>query len=761
MALWVFPGQGTQRRGMGAGVLERHQELCERIDELLGYSIRELCLEDPDNLLSHTSHAQPAIFVVNALSYLERDPAQPPADWLAGHSLGELNALHAAGCFDLDTGIRLVRRRGELMEAAAGGAMAAVVGPSAQRTARSLVDSFPEVDLANDNSAEQVVLSGPGEAIAAIRESLRGSRDVRCVPLHTNVAFHSRYMAQAAAEFGRYLATLKFADPVIAVIANATARTYPPGSVADLLARQIASPVRWRESMAFAVEQGVTELQEVGAVRILTPMWPGAAAGGALARAAPADPARAASAPQEALESISSRAQPHAELSPAERLGSAEFRSDYAVRYAYLQGSMFRGVASADMVVRMARAGLMGFFGAGGLDLPTVERAIASIRERLGPNARFGVNLLHEMDDPAAERASVDMLLRNDVRYVEAAAFASVTPALVRFRFSGAHTDPAGRPVAIRHVVAKVSRLAVATAFMRPPTERMLAQLVACGALTAQEAQVARHLPVSGDVCVESDSGGHTDGGVALVLLPVIRAERDAVCAGYAYPAPVRVGAAGGLGTPEAVAAAFVLGADFVVTGSVNQCSPEAGTSQAVKELLSRLDIHDTAYAPAGDMFELGAQVQVVRRGSLFAARASTLLRLYRQHASLEDLDEDTRQTLETTYFGAAIDEVWRQTAEYYRGSGRSDVVEKAERDPRQRMAMVFRWYFAKTMREAAEGTPGEQANYQIHCGPALGAFNRIVRGTALEPVAARHVDAIAELLMTGAARVLASLAQG
>jgi trans-AT polyketide synthase/acyltransferase/oxidoreductase domain-containing protein len=137
------------------------------------------------------------------------------------------------------------------------------------------------------------------------------------------------------------------------------------------------------------------------------------------------------------------------------------------------------------------------------------------------------------------------------------------------------------------------------------------------------------------------------------------------------------------------------------------------------------------------------------------------LQRLYRQHASLDDLDPGTRETLEAKFFGCPIDEVWRQTAEHHRRSGRGDVVDKAERDPKHRMALVFRWYFAKTVQQAMEGASGDRANYQIHCGPALGAFNRAVRGTALEPVAARNVDSIAELLMTGAARVLASVAQG
>jgi trans-AT polyketide synthase/acyltransferase/oxidoreductase domain-containing protein len=262
-------------------------------------------------------------------------------------------------------------------------------------------------------------------------------------------------------------------------------------------------------------------------------------------------------------------------------------------------------------------------------------------------------------------------------------------------------------------------------------------------------------MPISADVCVEADSGGHTDAGVALVLLPAMRRLRDDMQARFGYAQPIRVGAAGGLGSPESIAAVFVLGADFVVTGSVNQCSPEAATSVAVKEMLATADVQDTAYAPAGDMFELGARVQVLRKGTLFPARGNKLYQLYRQYDSLDDIDDKQRRSIERTYFRRSFDEAWAEVRRHYLMTGRPEELAHAERDPKHRMALVFRWYFARTTRAAIEGEEQDRVNYQVHTGPAIGAFNRSVRGTALERWENRHVDAIAEWLMTGAADVL------
>ncbi|WP_326779339.1 ACP S-malonyltransferase [Streptomyces sp. NBC_01445] len=793
MVALVFPGQGSQRKGMGADLFARFPDLTRQADTVLGHSVEELCRSSGDGRLDRTEYAQPALFVVSALSYLARDPGLPQPTLLAGHSLGEYGALFAAGCFDFATGVRLVRERGALMGRAQGGGMLAVLGVDGDEVQALLAGTGArQVDVANYNTPTQTVLSGPLEELRMVSAALGQRPGVRCVPVRVSAAFHSRHMRPAAQEFATFLTGFSFADPHRTVISSVTARPYGAGQVAELLSRQIESPVRWSETMAYLRERGTTELEEMGPGKVLTGLWKQGRADGAKARAvvpapvavAAGVPAAAAartpvsSAPVAARAATAAPARPSDPAPPAprtapspaapvppasvsrgqraEELGSAEFRRDYGIRYAYLAGAMFRGIASAELVIRMGRAGLMGFFGAGGLGLDKVESALVRIKDALGPDGRYGMNLLHSIDDPAYEHAIVDLCLKHGVHDVEAAGFTQLTPAVVQFRFSGAHRDAAGRPVAVRRVLAKVSRPEVAAAFMAPAPAAILRRLTADGRLTPQEAEIAAELPVGQDICVEADSGGHTDGGAALTLLPSMIRHRDAAMARHGYGRRIRIGAAGGIGAPEAVAAAFVLGADFVLTGSVNQCSPEAGTSDAVKDILAGLDVQDTAYAPAGDMFEIGARVQVVRKGTLFAARGNKLYQLYRSHDSWESIDAGTRRSVEETYFKRPFAEVWEETRAYHLGRGRDAEIEKADRLPKHRMALAFRWYFARSVRWGLEGEPTQKVNYQIQCGPAIGAFNYVVRGTGLEDWRHRHVDLIAEHLMTGAADVLA-----
>ncbi|WP_411100200.1 ACP S-malonyltransferase [Streptomyces sp. x-45] len=808
---WLFPGQGAQRRGMGRELFDRYPDAMAAADRILGFSVRELCLGDAAERLTDTRYLQPALFVVNELTRRACAAREPAPDYLAGHSLGEYNALLAADAFDFETGLALVARRGELMGRATGGAMTAVVGPGAARIVDLLAEAgIDDVDLANLNSAEQVVLSGPAESLRRAAGAVTAAGAGRCVPLRVSAAFHSRYMADAAREFAAFLAGFELRDPRIPVIANVTARPYRPGEVGRLLAAQVHSAVRWSESMGHLRSRGVDRVVEQGPGRVLTGLWdaavkdaancpaaePRPAAGSAPApaaaaaapdgaptagRAAPAVPAPAVPAPAVPAPAVPAAA-PAAGSEPSpsgaraaggtatpvsgppaagpigaapERLGSAAFRADYGVRYAYLAGSMYKGIASTELVARMARAGLLGYFGTGGLRTERIEAAIATLRAELGPDGGFGMNLLHALHDPPLEEATVRLFLRHRVRFVEASGFTQPTRALVLYRLSGAHRDGTGRAVAPNRLLAKVSRPEVATAFMEPPPQTLVRGLLAEGLLTAAEAEAGRALPLAGEVCAEADSAGHTDAAVAYTLMPATTGLRDRIVAERGYPDGIRIGAAGGLGAPESLAAAFVLGADFVVTGSVNQCTPQAGTSDAVKDLLAQADVQDTGYAPAGDMFEIGARVQVLRRGTLFAARANKLYQAYRQYDGLEAIDAKLRRTIEDGWFHRELEQVWKETREYYLRAGRPQEVERAEQDPRHRMALVFRWYFVHSTRMAMRGDPAERVNYQIHTGPAIGAFNRFAAGTALADWRNRHVDAVAEALMAGAARVL------
>ncbi|HEX8616169.1 MAG TPA: PfaD family polyunsaturated fatty acid/polyketide biosynthesis protein [Thermoanaerobaculia bacterium] len=435
-------------------------------------------------------------------------------------------------------------------------------------------------------------------------------------------------------------------------------------------------------------------------------------------------------------------------------LGDAEFRADYGLKYAYTAGAMYKGIASEALVIALAKASLIGYFGTGGLSLARIDAAIASIRSQCGPAQPFGMNLLNNIDHPELEDQTVDLFFAHGVRFVEAAAYTDVKPSVVRFRLRGATRRPDGTVDTPHRVLAKVSRPEVARAFMSPAPEEMLRLLRDRGQLTAEEAELGRHIPVAGDICVESDSGGHTDQGVAYALMPAMRHLRDQMMARHRYGKRIRVGAAGGIGTPEAAAAAFILGADFITTGSINQCTVEAGTSDSVKEMLQEMDVQDTAYAPAGDMFETGAKVQVLRKGVFFPGRANRLFELYTRYNSLEELEPQMRRQIEEKYFRRSIEEVWRETKEYYT---RADArFAQSEPSPKRKMALIFKWYFVHTTRLAMRGADDDRVNYQIQCGPALGAFNQWVKGTPLESWRNRHVADIGERIMQGAAAVLA-----
>lgn len=436
-------------------------------------------------------------------------------------------------------------------------------------------------------------------------------------------------------------------------------------------------------------------------------------------------------------------------LGPAD-LGSPTFLRQHGVKYAYVAGAMAGGIASEELVVAMANAGMLAIFGSAGLSLERVERAIDHLQRTLVAKP-FGVNLVHSPSDPSLEQATVDLLLRKGVRRVCASAFFDLSLAVVRYRFSGIHRDRDGVVVTPHQVLAKISRPELAAKFLSPPPREMLRELVARGSLTEDQAALAAELPVAQDVTAEADSGGHTDNRPSHTLTPSILALRDELQLKHGYSVPLRVGAAGGIGTPSATAAAFAMGADYVMTGSINQACQEAGTSAAVREMLAAAGQADVAMAPAADMFEMGVKVQVLKRGTMFAVRARKLYDLYRAHEALDRLPDDERKVLERHYFKSTVEEAWVQARAFWLARSPREV-ERAEREPRHKMALVFRSYLGRSSEWANAGDPTRRSDYQVWCGPAMGAFNEWVRGSFLEPVAERRVVTLALNLMLGAA---------
>ncbi|MFT5443724.1 MAG: trans-AT polyketide synthase/acyltransferase/oxidoreductase domain-containing protein, partial [Myxococcota bacterium] len=420
-------------------------------------------------------------------------------------------------------------------------------------------------------------------------------------------------------------------------------------------------------------------------------------------------------------------------------------------------GAMANGIASTRLVIAMARAGFLGFFGAAGLGPATVEEALDELERELGTadngGLPWGANLIHSPNEPAIEERVADLYIRKGVRRVSAAAYMGLTQHIVRYAYTGVSADADGRITRRNYVFAKISRPEVARHFLEPAPAEMLDALVAAGKLTAVEGQLARQLPVAEDYTVESDSGGHTDNRPLTALLPTILSLRNQIAGERGYRRPIRIGAAGGLGTPGAVAAAFSLGASYVVTGSVNQACIESGLDADGKEMLAKAGLADIMMAPAADMFELGVEVQVLKRGTFFGVRAKKLLELYRGYDSLDTLPANELAKLEKDILRTSIGEAWRDTAKFWQERDPREV-DKAEADPKHKMALVFRSYLGQSSRWAIAGVRDRRADYQIWCGPAMGAFNAWSEGSFLAEPSNRSVVQVARNMLEGAAVV-------
>lgn len=437
-----------------------------------------------------------------------------------------------------------------------------------------------------------------------------------------------------------------------------------------------------------------------------------------------------------------------------EWLGDRAFAQAHGLRFAYLGGSMARGIATAEMAIALAGVGAMGMFGAAGLAPARIEAAIDQMSQALDARGLpWGCNLIHSPNEAGLEDAVVDLYLRRGVRRVEASAFIRLTKAVVRYACTGLSRDAHGRIARRNHLFAKISREEVARQFLSPPPAAMLQQLQAEGALTAEEAVLAAALPVAEQIIVEADSGGHTDNRPLPALFPVIARLRDELAAQHRYPRPVFLGAAGGLGTPEAVAAAFALGAAFVVIGSVHQACVESGLSDDGRRLLAQAGPADVAMTASADMFEMGVKVQVLSRGTLMAVRGNQLFDLYRRHGALEDIPAAVRENLEKNIFRMPLAEVWRETQSFFAKADPAQL-ERAARDPKHKLALVLRWYVGNSSRWPIVGDASRQSDYQIWCGPAMGAFNRWVAGSFLEAPEQRRVQQVALNLLEGAALV-------
>ncbi len=433
-----------------------------------------------------------------------------------------------------------------------------------------------------------------------------------------------------------------------------------------------------------------------------------------------------------------------------QQLGDPSFLDFHQVKYAYMTGAMANGIASEKLVIALGKENILSSFGAAGLVPDRIEKAINIIQDAL-PERPYCFNLIHSPSESAIEKGAVELYLKYNVSTVEASAFLGLTPNIVYYRVAGLSLNSQNQIEIKNRVIAKISRREVASKFIEPAPEKITKQLVSQGLITELQAKLASQISMADDITVEADSGGHTDNRPLVSLLPSILALRDEIQAKYDYQTPVRVGVGGGISTPQSALGALMMGAAYIVTGSINQSCVEAGASEHTKKLLAQADIADVMMAPAADMFEMGVKLQVLKRGTMFGMRAQKLFEFYQNYDSIEAIPKLEREKLEKQVFRKSLEQVWQDTVTYFNQRDRQQII-RAENNPKRKMALIFRWYLGLSSRWSNRGEKGREVDYQIWCGPAMGAFNNWVKNSYLAESNNRKVVDIAHHIMIGSA---------
>lgn len=447
-------------------------------------------------------------------------------------------------------------------------------------------------------------------------------------------------------------------------------------------------------------------------------------------------------------------AQPIAAQLYPEWLGDHGFARAHGSRFAYIVGEMARGIATPRMVVEAVKAGLVGFYGSAGLRPETIREGLSEIEVSLGRDApAWGANLIHSPQQPGYERAVVDLFLERGVQRVSASAFMALSPEIVRYSAAGLKRQADGTVKRNTHIFAKVSRAEVARQFMAPAPDTILQALVQRQDISPEQADLAKMVPVAADITAEADSGGHTDNRpMGTLFSSLVEARRNIYKVHSLDPDLIRIGLGGGIGTPWAAAAAFQMGAAYIITGSINQAAVESGLSPDGRKLLADAGPTDIAMTPAADMFEQGVEVQVLKRGTFFAMRGNRMRAIYQSRASFADCSPEEQKFI-VTALGESFDSAWAKTRIFLADTNPAELA-KADEDPKRQLALVFRRYLFFGAQWAREGNTARLRDFQIWCGPAMGAFNEWVKGSPLEPLEARTVKQIAWNLLDGAAHI-------
>lgn len=270
MLIYMFPGQGSQRQGMGRELLQKYSSLIERANDILGYSVEEMVVFNPENKLDNTLYTQPIIYIINTLYYMDMKNKRP--DYVIGHSLGEYNALFVAGAFSFEDGLRLVKKRAELMSESPKGGMVAVLGINLEKIQTIIKKYMLKVEIANINAPNQIVIAGKKDLLQDYQEIFLSEGAADYILLNVSGAFHTSMMNQAAYQFGKFIEPFNFHEIKIPVISNVTGKEIKNSEIKQLLTFQINHTVQWEDSIRYIIKKGDCVFQQIGMGRTLKNM---------------------------------------------------------------------------------------------------------------------------------------------------------------------------------------------------------------------------------------------------------------------------------------------------------------------------------------------------------------------------------------------------------------------------------------------------------------------------------------------------------
>lgn len=763
MKAYIFPGQGSQKKGMGESLFDEFGEQTAIADKVLGYSIKELCLHDPDNKLINTQYTQPALYVVNCLTYLKKiKEGAPQPEFVAGHSLGEYSALFAGGVFDFETGLKLVKYRGELMSRAENGGMAAVIGMSEEQIAQTFKDhNINDIDVANFNSPSQIVISGRKESVVNAKEAFEKSGAKHYIVLNVGGAFHSRYMDAAHQKFRAYIDEFTFADIKTPIISNVTARPHTPEAIKENLAKQIVSSVKWTESVRYIQAFGSVEFEEVG---------PGYALTGLVNKISKeSSPLNIAeNEKQEVLQNKfvnkeqdkippGSKQDTTAQEATADgtickmalsagQLGSKAFKEEYNVKLAYVAGSLYHGISSATMVAKLANARILGILGSRGLSTKELAEQIQEVKKNISPQQPFGTNISYRHGNEQ-EMELVELLLKEEVTVLETSGFTEITEALAYYKLSGIKKN--GNQISCgNRVIAKITSEEEAALFLEPVPAAIAKKLYKSKKISKLQCDNANKFPLANDLCILANSAGNTQIGNPVSLFPAIKNLQNAKASASTFNTQTRLGIAGSIGTPETAASAFTCGADFILTGSINLCTAEAELDSKIKDKLNNLTFNDTDFITSELLSDSSSKEQIVKTGSFFFSHWDRLNSIYASHNSVDELDADTISFIEKKCFHKSLSAVF-EDIEQKLSKTQSEMLNN---DPKLKLKQLFIHYKALAHKAGTGNINTSIADYCLPCSPSLAAMNQWLSKSPMANWEQRNIELIAEKIMDGAA---------